>query len=99
MKRNIAEGAAEGNRKALSRREEEVQDVAMLLASRTGRRFVWRYLTLCGVFKTSFDNSGSVTAFNEGQRNIGLRLMADVNDAAPDSYQVMLRESKEIDNA
>lgn len=97
-RRNIAEGAAEGNRKALSRREHELQDVALILASPTGRRFFYRYLEVCHVFKTSFDNSGSVTAFNEGERNVGLRLFRDINDASPESYSVMLKEAKENEN-
>lgn len=96
--RNVADGAEAGNQKARSAREQELQDFSMLLATRPGRRFVWRLLSLTGVFRTSFDNSGSVTAFNEGQRNIGLRLLADVNEAGPEHYVVMLRESKEASN-
>jgi hypothetical protein len=95
QRRNIADGAAEGNRKALNVHEQNIADVAMLLSTRPGRRFIWRYLETCGVFRTSFDNSGSVTAYNEGRREIGLRMLADVNEAAPDQYLVMLRESKE----
>lgn len=76
-------------------RQQELMDVVFLLSDKRGRRFFWRYLTTCGVFKSSADNSGSWTYFNEGRRDIGLQLLADVDAASPESYAVMLRESKE----
>ena len=75
------------------KREMELRDVANILESQSGRRFVWRYLEECGVFKTSFTGT-SQTFYLEGQRNIGLKLLADVNDAAPDAYLVMLKENR-----
>lgn len=75
-------------------RERELNDICALLSTREGRRFIWRYLGKCGVFTTSFHNSGSVTAYNEGGRNIGLMLLADVNDASPDAYLTMMKENK-----
>jgi len=46
------------------------------------------------VNRTSFNNSGSVMAFNEGQRNIGLMLQAEVLEANPDAYMTMLTEQR-----
>ncbi len=74
-------------------RENELDDVRHVLSTPNGRRFFWRYLSECGVFKTSFDGS-SRTYFNEGERNVGLKLMADVNDADPEAYVTMLLESR-----
>lgn len=76
-------------------RTQELQDVAYLLSDKRGRRFFWRYLSTCGVFKSSADNSGSWTYFNEGRRDVGLRLLSDMDEAAPDAYALMLKESKE----
>ena len=80
------------------RRERELADIYSILQTPGGRRFVWRYLGLCNVFKTSFNHSGSITAFNEGSRNIGLMLLDDVNEASPDSLTVMMKEAKEQRN-
>lgn len=76
-------------------RQLELQDVAFILSDKRGRRFFWRYLSSCGVFTSSADNSGSWTYFNEGKRAVGLQLLADLDAASPDSYAVMLKESKE----
>jgi hypothetical protein len=69
-----------------------------ILSSRQGRRFLWRYLERCGVFKTSFDGT-SRTYFNEGERNIGLKLLADVNEANIEAYVTMMKEAKGDKNA
>ena len=44
--------------------------------------------------RTSFNASGSVMAFNEGQRNIGLMLQAEVLEASPEAYMTMLNEQR-----
>lgn len=96
-RRNAAdpEKVAKHNREAEDAKDEQLQDMALVLSTRPGRRLIWRYLSETGIFTTSFNNSGSITAFNEGQRSVGLRLLAEVNEAAPEQYMVMLKESKE----
>lgn len=76
-------------------RRKEVEDVKWLMAHKAGRRFMWRLLDRAGVYRTSFNNSGSVTAFNEGQRNIGLFLVAEIQDIAPEQYLAMIKERSE----
>lgn len=75
-------------------RRRDLLDVRDILATPCGRRFIWRYLSICGVFKLSFTGN-SETFFNEGQRNVGLRLMTDVMDADPTAYVLMQKEAKE----
>ncbi len=77
-------------------RELELADVAGVLSTESGRRFYWRYLKECGVFESSFTGNNT-TFFNEGQRNIGLKLMADLNDSYPDAYIKMVQESRRND--
>lgn len=80
--------------KAENARRTFVEDVKWLMSSPRGRRLVWWLLGKSGVNRTSFNNSGSVMAFNEGQRNIGLMLQAEVLDASPDAYMTMLTEQR-----
>lgn len=88
----------EAGRKQRFSREQELEDVKFILGSLQGRRFVWRYLEECGVFKTSFTGT-SQTFFLEGERNVGLRLLADINEAQPEAYVTMMKENKqEINN-
>jgi len=76
----------------------EVQaDVAALkelLNLKSGRRYIWKWLGRCGVFKSSFDTSGSVTFFKEGQRDIGLKILAEVTAVDPDMFLQMMKENK-----
>ena len=74
-------------------REREVDDMAWVLSTPQGRRFIWRYLGECGLFRSSFVGQFQ-TFFNEGERNIGLKLLADVNDAHPEAYVIMMKEAR-----
>ena len=80
--------------KADRTRADELGDLRSILGAPEGRRLMWRYLTRCGVFKTSMTGS-SQTFFLEGQRNVGLWLLADINAADPGAYVQMLAESHE----
>jgi 3-oxoacyl-[acyl-carrier-protein] synthase III len=79
--------------RALRGRDLELDDFAWVMSNERGRRFVYRYISECGVFKTSFTGN-STTFFNEGARNIGLKIMADINEACPEQYQTMLAEAR-----
>jgi len=80
--------------KSESLNDQRINDVREILSTVRGRRFYWRYLEICGIFRTSNSDSSQIF-FNEGMRNIGLQLLADLNEAAPDAYLLMLQESKE----
>jgi hypothetical protein len=74
-------------------RQLQIDDVFFLLNHPQGRRFIWRYLGLCGVYRLSY-TANSDTNFREGERNIGLKLMNDIMDANPDAYLQMINENK-----
>lgn len=77
--------------KALKRKQ-QVEDFKWLMAHAQGRRIVSRLLEEAGVHRTSFNHSGSVMAFNEGRRHIGLYLLAEILEIAPESYTKLLKE-------
>lgn len=83
----------EAEKKILSIRDQQLSDLRAILALKEGRRFVWRYLETCRIFQSSWDPSARIH-FNEGMRQIGLMLLSDVNEADPESYFKMLKESK-----
>ena len=74
-------------------REILLNDVRHVLSSVQGRRFVWRILDMAGVYRSSFTGNSS-TFFNEGARNIGLRVLSDVMDAKPEAFLQMQQEDK-----
>lgn len=92
-----------GQEKALAEQSErnklalqtEQEDFKWLMGNKRGRRIVWRLLERTGVYRSSFNHSGSITAFNEGGRNVGLIYMAAIQESCPDQYAVMAKEAKE----
>lgn len=78
-------------------RERELDDLNDILKTKHGRRFVWRYLEMCKVFNECMTGN-NWTFYNEGQRNIGLRLFADVMESDPDAFALMSKENKEAKN-
>lgn len=73
-------------------RELELDDTRSILNTVEGRRFFWRYLNTTGVFMSSMTGD-SYTFFKEGERNVGLRMLADINEAYPESYALMMKEA------
>lgn len=71
-------------------RLQELQDVTEILKTAPGQRFLWKYLDSCGVFRTSYDSSGSKINFNEGVRSVGLMLLADITEASPEIFTQMM---------
>jgi hypothetical protein len=74
-------------------RDRELHDTRSIMDTLEGRRFIWRLLDRAGVFRTSFTGN-STTFFNEGQRNMGLIVLADVHEACADKYILMMTEAK-----
>lgn len=73
--------------------EQEDKDFKWLMASRQGRRIVWRLLEQAGVFRLSFSQNSMQMAFNEGGRNYGNKMLAQVHTLCPELYPVMVREA------
>lgn len=84
-----AEEAAKTER---TKRQQEVEDIKWLMAHAPGRRFIARLLAETGLFRTSFHTSGSVMALNEGRKQVGYFVQAELLEIAPEAYLKMLKE-------
>lgn len=87
----------EAEAKAKLRAKREVDDLKWLMADPRGRRFVARLLDRAGTMRSSFHTSGSVMAFNEGRRDLGLHLTAEILEHAPAMYARLLNEYRNDD--
>ena len=76
-----------------TKRQIEVDDMRVILSTRQGRRFIWRHMSNAGIFQSCFTGN-SATFFNEGRRDIGLKILAEVQEASPDSYLLMMKEAR-----
>lgn len=67
--------------------------VARFLESQDARDWMYELLSACHIYAPSHvPGDPCSTAFREGERNIGLRLLADIPTEA---YALMLKEAKE----
>lgn len=75
--------------------EAEIQDredLVSVLSTPQGRRFVRRVLAQAGHRMSTFHTNALVMSFNEGRREIGVWLEAEVIDAGEDHYIRLLKE-------
>ena len=90
-----------GNRRHVGRRRKASsverrrgrEAVRWLMDDPRGRRFVWALLARAGLFRSSMTTTPELTAFNEGRRDMGLALLADVMRLCPETYARMQAES------
>lgn len=72
-------------------RNQELDDVRQIVGTKAGQRFVNRMLAQCGVYRISYTGNAEQAVFAEGQRNIGLMLLADLEEADPDAFPRLIR--------
>lgn len=76
----------EAEQKFERERKLRISDLRKILSTPEGRRFVWSELCRTKVFAPSFSLNSAQTSFNEGERSIGIALLADVMEAKPESF-------------
>ena len=76
-------------------RRQELNDIKQQMDTERGRKFMWRLLEISKVFTPTFAPDPLIMSFNEGTRNLGLKLFADIMEVAPKKYMVMTLEAKE----
>ena len=90
-----------GDRRHVERREKTAktarlqrnEDFRWLMGDLRGRRFVWDLLAKAGLFRSSLGLSPELTAFNEGRRDLGLAVLADMMRLCPGQYARMQAEA------
>lgn len=79
--------------KSKSADETHSDDIKWMMNDPRGRRIAWDLMSKCHVFESSFSPNLSQTNFNEGERNVGLRLFNDIMENASDQYMRMAEEN------
>lgn len=69
--------------------------ISSIMSTSTGRQYVYNLLSRCHMFGTSFSTNALSMAFAEGERNIGLALVADIMPICSEQYITMIRESND----
>lgn len=71
--------------------------LGQIMSAPPGREWIHDTLVFCHVFETTFDDSAARMGFLEGQRSVGLRLLADIMRYCPDAYILMMQEAGDRD--
>lgn len=78
------------------REQMRLDDTRDALSTVQLRRFFRETLERAGVWKRSYVSGDPYgTAFNEGERSIGLWLLAKLDEAAPEKFAVMMEEKRQ----
>jgi hypothetical protein len=89
----LAEREAKAQAQALDKRN-EVDELLWLMSDPRGRHFVWRLLQGFGVYQLSYvQGDPAHSAFNEGRRNEGLKLMSQLLQHCPARFTEMQKEA------
>lgn len=81
-------------KKAARERAEELEFVKAILTVPQGRKWMYAILERCHCYHQSFQPGMKFqdVAFNEGQRSIGNKLLADAMESDEEHYLLMVRE-------
>lgn len=74
-------------------RDQIVLDLEAVLSIPQGRRVLLRLLERCGVYRSAFTGETEATALRLGEQNIGLWLIAQIEDVDPTDYPKLLLEA------
>lgn len=74
--------------------EAERDELLWLMDNAKGRRFIWRRLSEAGIYRVTFTGDALTSAFNEGQRNAGIRLMNLILQHCPERLSQMQKEAR-----
>lgn len=80
-------------------RDAEANDLRWVLSAQQGRRFLWRLLGECGVYRSSFMGGATdSTLFNEGRRSAGIQIQQWITEVSPEGYIKMMQEAHTREN-
>ncbi len=90
------ESVNKARKKSSRTRATRLEFVAAAMTTMQGRAWFYDLLNRCYIFRTPF-MSGDMhsTAFRCGENNIGLQILSDIQDSAPELYITMIKEAKE----
>lgn len=90
-----SETRARAEKKARDRFEvdNDAELVRWAMSSKRGRALVWWLLKEAGIWHTSFSPNAMQMAFAEGNRNVGLKVLANIHIACPEMEATMRKEN------
>ena len=76
-------------------REQQIEDLRVLLSLPGNREFLWRLFEECGMFRSLSSLSPEAMQLASGRRDVGLWLRAELNEADPRACINIEREAQD----
>jgi hypothetical protein len=88
--------SANAARELARKKREDADELRKIMWSKPGRAFLYRRLERCHIYGETFaGESTHISAYRQGEENIGKQLMLEAMDASPDLYVKMIKEQRE----
>ncbi len=75
-------------------RQQELMDVKEVMKLPSGRRFMWRLLSKCGIWRDGIGRTDQMTYVFAGRRQVGLETMHSILDIDNGLWNQMLEENR-----
>lgn len=89
---------ARAEEKEERRKETFKEDLKSILKTPQGRRVMWNYISLCGLFRSTFSENSGLMYFAAGQKNIGAKIIDDIVKTDPETFMLMMKEQEKEQN-
>lgn len=74
--------------------ERRLNGLKQIMQSPDGRAWLWDFLSKCGLFAVNFSGHANRDAFDNGMRNAGMPVFADVQRHCMNEYLLMVKENQ-----
>lgn len=74
-------------------RKQELADLRAILETAEGRRFLWRLLKHCGLYRTPFNPNAAIAAHNAGLQGAAYYLLSEICEASSPMWLQMQSEN------
>jgi len=78
---------------AKAREADRRETLRLIMSHPNGRAWIYWLLGECHILETCFNSNSLRMAMLEGERNVGLKVMSEINQVALDEHVVMMREN------
>lgn len=100
--RSATDQAQIDRRRARAKADQGIKDTVIrtLMSDPSGRRYIWLELAELKIWDQTIvfaPGGNTMTAFNEGKRSVGLRLLKEVTRLCPNEFMRMMVENSAIE--
>lgn len=83
------------NEEQIEARKQRDEELAYVMDTEIGRRFIWRLLhQVCGIYSSNFSADAMLSAYAQGRRDVGLDIQEALLDCEKETFIKMEIENR-----